>query len=275
MNGCDNTVEVAPITTAVLLAAGFGSRLAPLTDVVPKCLVRLNGVPILERLVRSLDELGFTRLVVVTGYRAAAISDFLGNRFGGVAIEYVVSPAFETTNNIYSLWLTRDLIDESILLVESDLVFDPELLAPLRYPDRIAVSRQLPWMSGTTVTLDGTGNVIAVYPGSPNVGFRHCTDVDHYMAVNICSLSRDTWRELCRRLDRHVAAGQTGDFYEVVFAEMVADGCLDMTGVIFPTERWYEIDTVADLHAAEIAFPSQPNTPGHGARPAPVMGAAG
>lgn len=273
MNAYGRVSDDEPVRTAVLLAAGLGSRLAPFTDAVPKCLVQFNGIPILERLVRALDGLGFTRLVVVIGYKAEAISNYLGSTFGGIAVEYVVSPAFETTNNIYSLWLTRDLIDEPILLVESDLVFDPELLAPVRYPDRIAVSRQLPWMSGTTVTLDGDGHVNAFYPDSPDLGFQHCTDVDHFMAVNICSLSRDTWREMCRRLDQHVAAGQTGDFYEVVFAEMAADGWLPLTAVVFPTDRWYEIDSVADLHAAELVFAGQQQAAGTDAPAVPSVGA--
>ena len=177
---------------------------------------------------------------------------------------------FETTNNIYSLWLVRDLIDEAFLLVESDLVFDEDLLEPLLQPDRIAVSRQLPWMSGTTVTLDDDGIVNAFYPAPPGVYGAHCTDSDHFMAVNICSLSRDTWAEVRQRLDRHVRAGQTGTFYEVVFAEMTTDGCMAAEAVIFPTERWYEIDTVADLDAAELVFPRQPASRGgvEAARPA-------
>jgi len=166
---------------------------------------------------------------------------------------------FETTNNIYSLWLVRDLVDEAFLLVESDLVFDDELVEPLLVHDRIAVSRQLPWMSGTTVTLNADGIVNAFYPAPPGVYGQHCTDSDHFMAVNICSLSRETWVEVRRRLDQHVAAGKTGDFYEVVFAEMTADGSMTAEAVIFPTDRWYEIDTVADLHAAELVFPTGPN----------------
>lgn len=258
MNGHDPSARGAPVRTAVLLAAGLGSRLAPLTDAVPKCMVAVAGVPILGRLVRCLDRLGFERLVVVTGYKSELIRDYLGETFGGIAVEYVVSPVFETTNNIYSLWLVRDLIDEAFLLVESDLVFDEGLLEPLLQPDRIAVSRQLPWMSGTTVTLDDDGIVNAFYPAPPGIYGAHCTESGHYMAVNICSLSRDTWAEVRLRLDQHVLAGRTGTFYEVVFAEMTKDGCMAAEAVIFPTERWYEIDTVADLDAAGLVFPDGP-----------------
>jgi len=251
----DPANDRAQVRTALLLAAGLGSRLGPLTEALPKCLVPVSGVPILERLARALDAHGFERLVIVTGYKAATLRDYLGERFGGIAIEYLVSPLFTTTNNIYSLWLARHLIDEPFLLVESDVVFDEQLLTPLLQPDRIAVSRQLPWMSGTTVTLNGDGRVNAFYPPPPGVYGQHCTDAGHLMAVNICSLARDTWGEVCERLGRHVAAGRTGFFYETVFEEMAAEGSMNPAAVIFPAERWYEIDTPADLDAAELVFP--------------------
>ena len=250
------------VRTALLLAAGLGSRLAPLTDAAPKCLVAMSGVPILERLVRALDANGFERLVIVTGYKAETLHAYLGERFGGIAVEYIVSPLFETTNNIYSLWLARRLIDEPFLLVESDVVFDEPLLAPLLQPGRIAVSRQLPWMGGTTVTLDGNGNVDAFYPPPPGVYGQHCTDAGHFMAVNICSLARDTWGQVCERLDRYVAAGRTGFFYESVFEEMAAEGSMNPAAVILPTERWYEVDTPADLEAAQLLFPRHLPGPG-------------
>jgi GTP:adenosylcobinamide-phosphate guanylyltransferase len=274
MNRHDPSPRGARVRTAVLLAAGLGSRLAPLTDAVPKCMVSVSGTPILGRLARCLDGYGFERLVVVTGYKSEVIRAYLGEAFGGVAVEYVVSPVFETTNDIYSLWLVRDLIDEAFLLVESDLVFDEDLLEPLLRPDRIAVSRQLPWMSGTTVTLDAEGMVNAFFVAPPGVYGAHCTDSDHFMAVNMCSLSRETWREVSRRLDQHVAAGQTGCFYETVFAEMTADGCMTVEAVIFPTERWYEVDAVVDLRAAELMFPADARAAGGSELRDPVPGAA-
>jgi NDP-sugar pyrophosphorylase family protein len=274
MHGHDPATDGAQLRTALLLAAGLGDRLAPLTDALPKCLVCVSGVPILERLVRALDNHGFERLVIVTGYKAEMIRDYLGESFGGIAIEYLLSPLFATTNNIYSLWLARHLIDEPFLLAESDVVFDEHLLAPLLQPDRIAVSRQLPWMSGTTVTLDACGNVNAFYPPPPGVYDQHCIDPDHFMTVNITSLARDTWGGVCEKLDHFVAAGQTGCFYESVFEEMAAAGSLALGAVIFPTERWYEIDTPADRDAAELVFPRHLHVAGGSGRRAPG-GAAG
>jgi hypothetical protein len=94
------------------------------------------------------------------------------------------------------------------------------------------------------------------------------------MAVNICSLARDTWGEVRKRLDRYVAAGQTGCFYESVFEEMAAAGSMALGAVVFPTERWYEVDTPADRDAAELVFPEQLHAAGESGRWTP-SGATG
>jgi choline kinase len=142
------------VTTAVLLAAGTGSRLYPLTENAPKCLTVVNGKSILERLVSSLHLYGFKRLVVVTGYLENHIRNYLGNQAGNIKIEYIFSPLYATTNNIYSLWMARKAVNESFLLLESDLVFDQSLLNAMMYPGKIAVAKMRPWMNGTCVTID-------------------------------------------------------------------------------------------------------------------------
>jgi len=91
------------ITTALLLAAGTGSRLLPLTKKSPKCLTLVNETSILERLIKSLNQNRFKRLVVVTGHMEDSIRNFLETRAGNLTIEYVFSPLYKTTNNIYSL----------------------------------------------------------------------------------------------------------------------------------------------------------------------------
>ncbi|MFT5959469.1 MAG: choline kinase, partial [Polaribacter sp.] len=93
------------ISTALLLAAGTGSRLYPLTKEVPKCLTLVNEKSILERLITNLKQQGFKRLVVVIGYKKECIVDFLGSQTEDLSIEYIYNPFYKTTNNIYSLWM--------------------------------------------------------------------------------------------------------------------------------------------------------------------------
>ena len=239
------------VSTALLLAAGTGSRLSPLTDMTPKCLVSVNEISILERLILSLQLHNFKRLVVVVGHQADCIRDFLGARAGGMEITYIISPLYKTTNNIYSLWLARKAIEEPFLLLESDIVFDEALLKNMLLPDRIALASLQPWMNGTTVTINNRQLIEAFWCGDFT-----SNNVQHYKTVNMYSFSRTSWQLVRERLDQHIETNKVDGYYETVFAEMVAEGCLSFTPVFFDPNRWYEIDTINDLHAAEEIFPS-------------------
>ncbi|MBW2366257.1 MAG: phosphocholine cytidylyltransferase family protein [Deltaproteobacteria bacterium] len=233
------------VSTALLLAAGTGSRLSPLTDMMPKCLVPVNKISILERLIHALQVHNFKRLVVVVGHQADCIRNFLGTRAGGLEINYITSPLYKTTNNIYSLWIARKVIDEPFLLIESDLVFDPEMLRDMLHPDRIAVARLQPWMNGSTVAINNRQKIERFYCGA------HKHDDNQYKTVNIYSLSTITWQLVRERLDRYISNNMVNGYYETVFADMVNEGCLSLIPVFFDAKRWYEIDTIADLRAAE------------------------
>jgi NDP-sugar pyrophosphorylase family protein len=241
--------EKERVTTALLLAAGLGSRLHSLTQYMPKCLTVVNGEPILEKMVSCLDQHNFKRLVVVTGHLENCIRDFLGTQVGGIKIDYVYSPLYATTNNIYSLWMAREIIREPFLLIESDLVFDMSLLDDMLYPDRIAIARMQPWMNGTTVTVNRFQEVKAFCLGTAGP-----LDELIYKTVNIYSFSLSSWHQIKERLDQHICAGRVNDYYETVFAEMVADGSLSLQTVSFDGKPWYEIDTIEDLAEAEEMF---------------------
>ena len=239
-------LEHKQVRTALLLAAGTGSRLAPFTDMAPKCLVPVNEISILERLIHSLQEHNFKRLVIVVGHQADSIRNFLGRRAGGMDIDYVTSPLYKTTNNIYSLWLASKVIAEPFLLIESDIVFASEMLKDMLQPDRIAVARLKPWMDGSTVTLNKSRKVVAAFHGSA----QH-QDESHYKTVNIYSLSARTWEIVRQRLDRHISADLLNGYYETVFSDLVDEGSLSLTPIFFDSNCWYEIDNIADLRAAE------------------------
>ena len=240
------------ISTALLLAAGTGSRLYPLTQNSPKCLTMVNEISILERLITSLNQHGFERLVVVTGHLENRIRKFLGTRAGNLTIEYVYSPLYKTTNNIYSLWMAREIINEPFLLIESDLVFDPSLLTDMLYPDRIAIARMQPWLNGSTVTINQFNRVEAFHSDAATSSRQ-----TRYKTVNIYSLSLSSWYGVIEKLNQYVLAGKVNNYYESIFGRMVAERCLSFQAVFFDSKPWYEIDTIEDLASAERMFSSK------------------
>ena len=256
MNSGQKPYPQKSITTALLLAAGTGSRLLPLTKKSPKCLTLVNETSILERLIKSLNQNGFKRLVVVTGHMEDCIRDFLKTRAGNLTIEYIFSPLYKTTNNIYSLWMARDIINEPFVLIESDLVFDPSLLREMIYPDRIAIAKMKPWLNGSTVTINAS-NIIDAFHGGAKKGSGSI----QYKTVNIYSLSGFSWRLIIDKLNQFIKAGRVNDYYEKVFEELVIDKELFLKAVFFDDKPWYEIDTAEDLASAEKLFPSKIRLP--------------
>ncbi|MEE8060087.1 MAG: phosphocholine cytidylyltransferase family protein [Pseudomonadales bacterium] len=236
------------VTTALLLAAGTGSRLRPLTLDAPKCLTEVGGKPILGCLVDNLRSQGIKRLVVVTGYLDHCIHEYLLKYAVDMKVDYVFNPIYQTTNNIYSLWLARKTLQEPFVLIESDLIFEKSMLKDMLTPDKIAISTILPWMNGTTVDLNAQEGVTAFHVNRE-------TNKRRYKTVNIYSLSLQSWQRVIARLDCYIADERVGEYYEAVFADMVADGSLKFDAVFFDKNRWYEIDTINDLHQAELIFP--------------------
>ena len=248
-------LQKEPVTTALLLAAGIGSRLHSLSQDAPKCLTIVSGVSILERLVSNLSQHGFKRLVVVTGYLENCIKDFLGTQIGDIAIDYIFSPLYRTTNNIYSLWMAREIINEPFLLLESDLIFDKSLLNKMLYPNRIAVAKMQPWMNGTYVTINQSQRVKSFFVGNPAP-----LGMIRYKTVNIYAISLSSWHCIVKKLDQHISDGRINDYYETIFMEMIAAGSLSFEIVSFDNKPWYEIDTIEDLAKAEKLFSSYNHT---------------
>ena len=215
----------------------------------------VNEISILERLITNLNQHGFERLVVVTGHLENRIRKFLGNRAGNLTIEYVYSPSYKTTNNIYSLWMAREIINEPFLLIESDLVFDPSLLTDMLYPNRIAVARMQSCLNGSTVTINQFNKVKSFHSGAAN----HLSQT-RYKTVNIYSFSLSSWYGVIEKLNQYILAGRVNNYYEVIFAQMVAEKRLSFQAVFFDNKPWYEIDTIEDLASAERMFSSKPRT---------------
>jgi len=246
----DNYYGGNRISTALLLAAGTGSRLFPLTKNSPKCLTLVNEKSILERLVINLKSQAFKRLVIVTGHKKECIIDYLGEKSGDICIEYVHSPLYKTTNNIYSLWMARNIINEPFVLFESDLVLNSTLLDDVVYPDRMAVALMQPWLNGTTVSLNKQNQVTQFH----KVTTDSYSDI-RYKTVNIYSFSLSSWRKIVKRLNLYISKGSTNCYYETVFSEMIDDKSLSFESVSFDHKPWYEIDTIHDLAEAEKLFP--------------------
>jgi choline kinase/phosphatidylglycerophosphate synthase len=245
------TSDVAAPTVAVILAAGAGTRLRPLTDEVPKPLVDVGGRPLLARSIDALRAAGVERLVVVAGYRAASVERFLEREYPGLDVEILYNHNYDISNNAASVLLAaRSLEGCRLLLLDGDLLYDPAIVEQLVVTggrtSRLIVRRTDDLEEEEIkVVLDGRGLITAI---GKRLDPRRCAGE----SIGIALFDRDMTARLFRTLDERMRRrGGTDEFYEASFQQMIDEGCtLD---ILDAADRYcIEIDTPDDLAAAEI-----------------------
>lgn len=243
---------------AVILAAGFGSRLRPLTDLRPKPLVEVNGTPILHNALRNLEAVGVEEVTIVVGYRKDAIQYSCGSRFGQLEINYVESAVFDRTGSAYSLWLARDtLLSGDCYLLEGDVFFELDALRYLTMGDTANVAAVAPFdasMEGSAVVLSDNGYIAEVRlkqtaanlaPEGPTL----------FKTLNLIRFSgADLRSTIIPVLDDMVGSGAVKAYTEELLAHLIARHGLQLAAARCDDLKWYEIDSADDLRIAEKMF---------------------
>lgn len=241
---------------AIILAAGMGKRLGDYTKNNTKCMVPVNGTPLIDRVLSQLSKLNLNRVVIVVGYEGKKLIQYLGNERGGLKIEYVNNPIYDKTNNIYSLALVKDkMIEDDTLLIESDLILDDgmfNLLLDNPFPNLALVAKYETWMDGTMVCIDEDNNIINFVP---KAAFRYA-DVDkYYKTVNIYKFSKEfSANKYVPFLEAYTKSVGNNEYYENVLRIISFLNSHDLKALPITNEKWYEIDDKQDLDIAEALF---------------------
>ena len=242
---------------AIILAAGMGRRLGRYTQDNTKCMLPVNGVRLIDRVLTQLSRLNLTRVLIVVGYQADSLVAHIGHRYDNVLnIEYATNSIYDKTNNIYSLSLVKDqLQQDDTLLIESDLIVDDKLFDMVLndpYPNLALVAKYETWMDGTMVKIDADNNIVNFVPKK---AFRYDEVGHYYKTVNIYKFSRAFSRDVyVPFLDAYSKVMGNNEYYEQVLRVITL---LDKTGLKakpIGDERWYEIDDVQDKDIAEALF---------------------
>ena len=242
---------------AIILAAGMGRRLKELTKDNTKCMVKVNGVPLIDRLLNQLSKLDLNRVIIVVGYEGQKLIDHIGNRYSDTLnIEYVNNPIYNKTNNIYSLALTKDKLQEDdTLLIESDLILDDRmfnLILDDPYPNLALVAKFRTWMDGTMVRIDDDNNIVNFVPKS---AFKYSDTEFYYKTVNLYKFSKDFLiNKYVPFLDAYCSALGNNEYYEQVLRVICMLNNSELKALPITDEKWYEIDDIQDLDIAEALF---------------------
>lgn len=234
----------------------MGKRLGDLTKDNTKCMVKVNGVPLIDRLLTQLSRFSLVKVIIVIGYEGKKLRDYIGQEYKGLAIEYIENSIYNTTNNIYSLSLAKQQLQEDdTLLIESDLIFEDSLFDMILNspdPNVALVDKYETWMDGTMVHLDEENNIVNFVPKKT---FKYSDVSSYYKTVNVYKFSKEFSRsKYVPFLEAYSIAWGNNEYYEQVLRVITLLDNTDLKALPLTGEKWYEIDDVQDLDIAETLF---------------------
>lgn len=241
---------------AIILAAGMGKRLKKLTQNNTKCMVKVNGVSLIERMLGQLDSLMLNKVIIVIGYEGQKLKEYIETLDIATEIKYVENPIYDKTNNIYSLALAKDyLIEDDTLLLESDLIFEDDVLDLLLNDPRetlALVDKYESWMDGTCIKIGDDDSIEAFVPGKK---FRFEDIPKYYKTVNIYKFSKHfSTTHYVPFLEAYSKALGNNEYYEQVLRVIATLDEPEIKAKRLTGQLWYEIDDVQDLDIAETMF---------------------
>lgn len=241
---------------ALMLAAGMGKRLGKYTENATKCMVPVNGKALIDYAIEALIEAGIKKFTLVVGYKRDVLKDYLKGKYPEITIEYIDNDVFDTTNNIYSLYMAKDVLaqDDTILL-ESDLIFDKKIIRELiDNPEKnlCVVSPFESWMDGTVTVLDESNGIQGIFG---KADFDWDNKSSYYKTVNIYKFSKEFSKDVYMPfLKAYQSAYGKNEYYETVLKVISFLDKSTLKAHVVDGSRWYEIDDPADLAIASTRF---------------------
>lgn len=237
------------VRDAIILAAGEGKRLRPLTLTEPKCMTRVNGTRIVDNAIDALAAAGCRRATIVSGYRSDLLRSTLGERRGGVDLSYVENADFASTNSMYSLALGLRAVEGACWVLEGDVFFEPAVLA-------VEPSHAITWLVDTACrAVDGS--YVETEGGSARSAaiIRDLATLEprHGKSVGILRLDGAGRATLLDWLEGAITQGRSNEYYDLTLGRRIAAGSVVGTADV-AGKRWFEIDTLDDLAEASRLF---------------------
>jgi len=234
---------------AVILAAGIASRLRPLTDNTPKCLLKLGKKSILERSIDNLLNNGIEEFIIVTGYLEEKIKTFIESKYPSLTVTYIYNEVYDSTNNIYSLWLTKNSVQNTdIILMDSDIIFDQHIVKLLL---NSGAGNYLTVRSDHILGEEEMKVIVRAENDVSEISKKLDPKLAAGESIGIEKFEPDFIEVLFDKLHhRVITQGRVNDFYEAAFQDAIDDG-QKLYAVDVGDYRCIEIDTAEDIENAE------------------------
>ncbi len=241
---------------ALILAAGFGKRLQPITNKIPKSMVEVNGTPLLCNALNNVTALGVSEVGIVVGHMADYIKEHIGSEWNGVPVRYFENKRYLETNNVVSLYMAADFCDDDMLMLECDIYYHKEMLEALLAGEgecSILVSPFNPLtMDGTVIRVDGDKALELILGKWQYDGFDYSKT---RKTVNMYKFKKDFVKDKYMPLVRwYVEHMGKNSYYEKVLGSLMYYRECDFRIVEVPEDMWCEIDDAYDLKRARARF---------------------
>lgn len=242
---------MSEIKQAVILAAGIGSRLRPMTSRIPKCLVKTAGKPILQYQLDAYKKAGVEKIILVVGYEGEAVKEYLKNNKDFEYI-FVDNIDYETTNNMYSFYLASKFLDEGpFILNNADLAIDENIILGLvnnKNPDLVAVDKTLFNDESMKVTLNAEGYIVDISKKIAEKNSSGCS-IDFY------KFSKSSRDKIINHINHIIEVeNNKKDWTEVALQQMFQNQSLKFKLHDIEGANWVEIDNYDDLALSDRKF---------------------
>ena len=237
----------------VILAAGMAKRLRPLTDTKPKCLLEVGGKTLLQRTVEAMVSVGVKEFLVVTGYRAEMIREHISLLFPQFSFRFLDNVDYEHNNNIFSLWMSmQELHGQEVLLMDSDILCDPEAVRRVARQDCAALAMQKHELGEEEmkIVVDDAGRIREI---SKTCSISEAVGESVGIEKMPPAYTEALYQELRQMI---LEEGLIDIFYERAFERLIPQG--HTFKVVDTTDLFsYELDTPEDFARASAAMPKE------------------
>ena len=241
------------IENAIILAAGLGSRLQPLTSEVPKCLTEINGKSIINNTLEILEKNGIKETVIVIGYLGDVVKKKIGNKYRNMKISYIWNNKYQETNSMYSVWLAKNYLKKGVILIEGDTIFEETLISYLLDSN----DEKTLWVvdkfsnkyRGSMSIVDNNQRIKEIKIVREELNKYQ---ENYFKSTGVIKITPSYGILFEKWLDKDVNENNVQIYFDLVIAKHLNEEPIHIYD--FSGGRWSEIDNMDDLHLAEQIF---------------------
>lgn len=242
------------MTNVIILAAGVGSRLRPITDLVPKCMISINDVPLIERLVNQLKSYGNSmeiKINVVLGYKSEVVIDY----FKTSDINFIINEDYEVTNNMYSFYLATKNISNllDMVVINADCIYENEIIEKCLNSKTSCIMADYNFFNEESMKIEVINDIVKGIAKTYEKGNNIFTSIDMY------KLFGNESKEMISHVAEVINSGERNSWTEVAINEIVKNVSVRFKPLSIDKLRWYEIDNHADFEIASKLFLNEGN----------------